>query len=166
MKINKSKTYLSYYINKYIPIKFHNKLINTYIAFNNEYYYWCMLYEFSGKLDFTTYEEELEKNPYYIKTIDTDKKHVLYVFSIPEDILDVITLFESGKYSRFPDIDNLIKYLVKVYSLPLNHDIVKILRRDPKYKEQLEEKLGELIDDEMDLSDLPDLDSENYIFTG
>lgn len=165
MKVNKSKTYLSYYINKYIPIEFHNKLKNTYIAFNDEYYYWCMLYEFSGKLDFTTYEEKLENNPYYVKTIDTDKTHVLYIFSIPEELNDVINLFVSGKYSKLPDRDNLIKYLVRTYNLPLNHDIVKILKKDPKLKERLENELDVIIDDDLDLSDLPDLNSENYIFS-
>lgn len=165
MKVNKSKTYLSYYINKYIPIEFHNKLKNTYIAFNDEYYYWCMLYEFSGKLDFTTYEEKLENNPYYVKTIDTDKTHVLYIFSIPEELNDVINLFVSGKYSKLPDRDDLIKYLVRTYNLPLNHDIVRILRKDPKLKERLENELDVIIDDDLDLSDLPDLNSENYIFS-
>lgn len=165
MKVNKSKTYLSYYINKYIPIEFHNKLKNTYIAFNDEYYYWCMLYEFSGKLDFTTYEEKLENNPYYVKTIDTDRTHVLYIFSIPEELNDVINLFVSGKYSKLPDRDDLIKYLVRTYNLPLNHDIVRILRKDPKLKERLENELDVIIDDDLDLSDLPDLDSENYIFS-
>lgn len=165
MKVNKSKTYLSYYINKYIPIEFHNKLKNTYIAFNDEYYYWCMLYEFSGKLDFTTYEEKLENNPYYVKTIDTDRTHVLYIFSIPEELNDVINLFVSGKYSKLPDRDDLIKYLVRTYNLPLNHDIVKILRKDPKLKERLENELDVIIDDDLDLSDLPDLNSENYIFS-
>ena len=165
MKVNKSKTYLSYYINKYIPIEFHNKLKNTYIAFNDEYYYWCMLYEFSGKLDFTTYEEKLENNPYYVKTIDTDKTHVLYIFSIPDELNDVINLFVSGKYSKLPDRDDLIKYLVRTYNLPLNHDIVRILRKDPKLKERLENELDVIIDDDLDLSDLPDLNSENYIFS-
>lgn len=164
MKINKSKTYLTYYFNKKIPIKFHQNLINTYIAFNNEYYCWCMLYKFSGKIEFTKYEQELEKSEFHIKTVDVDKEHVLYVFSIPKELDDVITLFTLGKYSYLPDINNLINYLVKNFNLPLNHNIVKILRRDNSLKKKLEDDLNIEIPEGLDLTDLPNLDNENYIF--
>lgn len=162
MKLNKSKTYLTYYFSKYIPIKFHKQLLNTYIAFNQEYYIWGMLYKFSGKKEFTDFEQKLLDNPYFKKSIDVSKETVLYLFNIPEELDDIIHLFISGKYSKLPNIDSLIIYLNKHFYLPLDHDIIKILKKDKEYKNKLEEELDIIIPDGLDLTDVPDLDSENF----
>ena len=104
LSVNKSKTYLLPYIDQFIKIKFINRLNNTYVFLNDEYRI-CLRYEYSGKKEFTDYEKELEENQYYEKTIDINKKEVLYVFHFPVEMLDEVDLFLSGKisYSRTPD---------------------------------------------------------------
>ena len=78
MKLNKSKTYFLPYIDEFIKIKFVDRLKNTYVFLNDEYKI-CLLYEYSAKKDIAEYENELETNEYYNRTIDVDKKTELYV---------------------------------------------------------------------------------------
>jgi hypothetical protein len=162
LKLNKSKTYILYYIGKYIPIKFLDKLNNTYIFFNNEYKI-CLRYTYSGKLEFTKYEKELESNEYYESTIDITKSEVLYTFNVPLELLDVLDLFISGKYSYLPEQEELVDFLICNFGLTEESKIIRIIRRDNELREALEEELNTKIPKDLDLSSLPDLDNENFI---
>lgn len=163
LKPNKSKTYLLPYIDAYIPIKFFAQLKNTYVSFNNSYSF-CLRYEYSAKKQFVDYERELEKNKYYKKTIDISKKEVLYVFDIPEDLFDVVDLYMSGKYSYLPQKEVVIGFLMKNFGLTIENKIIKILNRDEKLKEEIEDQLNVKIPDGMDLSSKPDVEDENFNF--
>lgn len=162
LQLNKSKTYLSYYFNKHIPIKFVKQFLNTYLVHDGLHYCWCMLYKFSGKLEFTNYEYELENSPYYIKTVDVDKHHVLYVFNIPTELDDVITTFINGKYSKLPERKELIRYLYQNFGLPLDSNITKILNRDASIRKKLEEELDVEIDPFAEVSSAPDMEAETF----
>lgn len=161
---NKSKTYLLPYINEYIAIRFLDRLENTYISFNDEYKI-CLRYLYSGKKEFTEYEKELESNIYYEKTIDINKKEVLYIFNIPEELFSTLDLFVSGKYSYLPNKELLISFLVKNFGLTLNSKIIKIINRDEQLKQEIEEELNIKIPDGQDISSIPELDQENYYYT-
>lgn len=160
---NKSKTYLLPYINEYVCIKFFEKLENTYISFNDEYKI-CLRYSYSGKKEFTEYEKELESNIYYEKTIDINKKEVLYIFNIPEELFSTLDLFVSGKYSYLPKKELLINFLIKNFGLTLNSKIIKVINRDEQIKRELEEELNVKIPDGQDLSSAPELEQENYYY--
>ena len=163
MKLNKSKTYLLAYFSKYIPIKFIKQINNTYLFFNNDYNF-CLRYEYSGKKEFTEYEKELESNEYYKLTIDINKKEVLYVFNIPDDLYSTVDLFISGKYSSLPDKEFLINFLIKNFDLKIEDKIIKIINRDLELKIKIEEELNIKIPEGVDLSSVPDLDDENFIY--
>lgn len=160
---NKSKTYLLPYIDKYITIKFFDRLENTYISFNDDYRI-CLRYKYSGKNEFTEYERELERNKYYEKTIDINKNEVLYVFQIPEEMFNIVDLYISGKYSYLPDKDFLIKFLVKNFGLTLNSKIIKIINRDEQLKNEIEEELNIKIPEGQDISSVPEIEEENYYY--
>jgi len=160
--LNKSKTYILPYISEYIPIKFINKLLNTYTFYNNEYAF-CLRYEFSGKKEFTQYEKELESNKYYRETIDVNKREVLYIFDIPEDLFNIVDLYLDGKYSYLPNKDIVIGFLMKHFGLTLDNKIIKILNRDESLKQEIEDQLNVKIPDGIDLSSCPNKDNENYI---
>lgn len=160
--ITKSKTYILPYIDKHIPIKFVGKLLTTYCFYNNEYAF-CLRYEYSAKKEFAQYEKELENNKYYKCTIDVNKKEVLYVFDIPEDLFDIVDLFMDGKYSYLPNKDIIIGFLMKNFGLTLENKIIKILNRDESLKQELEDQLNVRIPDGIDLSSPPDKDKENFI---
>lgn len=161
MSVNKSKTYLLPYIDQFIKIKFVNKLVNTYVFLNDEYRI-CLRYEYSGKKEFTDYEKELEENQYYEKTIDINKKEVMYVFHFPVEILDEVDLFLSGKISYMPRKDIMISFLVKHFGLTREDNILKIINRDESFKKELENKLNTKIPEGLDLTSIPDIENENF----
>lgn len=132
--------------------------------FNNEYRI-CLRYTFSGKKEFTEYESELEKNEYYDRTVDISKTEVLYVFHIPDELYEIIDLFLSGKYSYLPEKDTLIEYLEDNFGLNEDSKIIQIINRDERLKEQIEEEIGVKIPEGLDLSSVPDVNNENYIYT-
>jgi len=160
-KLNKSKSYLLAYINQYIKIKYIAKLNNTYLFYNNEYAF-CLRYEYSGKKEFTEYERELENNKYYKGTVDINKKEVLYIFDIPDELFETVDLYVSGKYSYLPNKELLINFLKKNFELTNDHKIIKIINRDIRLKHEIEENLNIKIPEGMDLSSLPDLECENF----
>lgn len=164
VKVTKSKTYFLPYINEYIPIKFLSRLATTYISYDNSYAF-CLRYEYSGKKEFTEYERELENNKYYKFTIDINKKEVLYVFEIPEELFDTLDLFVSGKYSYLPNKEFLINYLRTNFGLPSDHKIIKIINRDDTLRYEIEEQLNVRIPIQNDLSSPPDLSDENYFIS-
>ena len=157
MKLNKSKTYLLPYIDKYIKIKFINKLKNTYVFLNDEYRI-CLRYEYSGKKEF----KELENNEYYDRTIDINKQEVLYAFNVPIELLEVIDLFLSGKISYMPEKEVMISFLVKNFDLKQDSELIKIINRDESYKRKLELELNVNIPNGLDLTSIPDVENENF----
>lgn len=163
IKLCKSKTYVLPYINKYINIKFIDRLVNTYLFFNNDYAF-CLRYKFSGKKEFTEYEKQLEKSKYYKETVDINKEEVLYVFDIPDELFTVVDLYTSGKYSYLPEKELIIEFLITNFNLTLDNKIIKILNRDKGLREEIEEKLNVRISEDMDLSSPPNLELENFIF--
>lgn len=161
MKLNKSKTYFLPYIDEFIKIKFVDRLKNTYVFLNDEYKI-CLLYEYSAKKDFAEYENELETNEYYNRTIDVDKKTVLYVFDVPLELMDCLDMFLSGKISYMPKREVMISFLVKNFNVKKDDDLIKIIKRDPKYKEKLELELNVKIPDGLDLTSSPDIENETF----
>lgn len=166
MVFNKSRTYLIYYFNQFIPIKFKERLLNTYIMHEGDFF-WCMTYNFSGKRDFIEYESELTNSPYFLGTKNHDEKgnDVVYIFKIPDELIDVINLFTEGKYSELPDRDNLIAYILHFYNVTYECDVVGILTKDIGYRQKLEEMLNVNIPPKNELSTAPDLNKETYCTT-
>lgn len=161
MSVNKSKTYILPYMQEYINLKFINNIINTYLFYNGEYKF-CILYKFSGKKAFLNYEDELMSNPYFIKTIDVQNDKVLYVFEIPEDLFKAIELFMDGKYSRLPDKNKIKNFLTLHFGISEQHVIFHVLDRSEHLKKHLEENLNIVITDDLDLSDPPNVDTEEF----
>jgi len=158
--LNKSKTYLLYYFSETIGVKFFNLLLNTYLYHEGEKKI-CFLYKYAGSKKFSEFERSLEKNEHYVKTIDVSSDKVLFILKIPEDLEDVIDLFLKGKYSELPEKEELIFFLKSNFGLKDESKIIKIIKKDPILKRQIEEQLGQSIGD-LDLSSVPEFDKENF----
>lgn len=163
MVFNKSRTYLIYYFNNYIPIKFKERLLNTYIIHEGELF-WCMVYNWSGKKEFIEYESELTDSPYFLATNNVDEKgnNVVYIFKVPDELIDVVNLFIEGKYSKLPDKDRLIAYILNFYNITYECDVVGVLTKSSSYRQKMEDMLDMYIPEEYELSSIPDLDKETY----
>lgn len=164
-KATKSKTYLLYYINKYIPIKYIESLLNVYLYHENNGPAIVLIYKFLGKdLKFIEYEGELCNNEHFATTENYDKKgeYVVYVFNMPKELTDVINLFMLGKYSKLPERKHLIHYMIDNYGVGYDHKLIQVIRKDPNLKSQLEEELKTRIPEDNELASIPDVFEETY----
>jgi len=121
-----------------------------------------MVYKFSGKKNFLDYESELMANEYFIETLDIDHDKVLFVFEMPEEMFEVVDLFLDGKYSYLPEKDKIKQFLKYHYKLPKNHRIFHILDRTDILRKALEKDLKVSIPFDLDLSDPPDKELEEF----
>ena len=133
---------------------------NTYLYYEGELKV-CFLYKYSGKKDFTDYERSLEQNEHYCFTVDVSKDKVLFVMNVPEDLQDVISTFLEGKYSKLPEKAGLINFLKKNFGADEQTKIIRIIRKDIRLKEEMEQELNIKIGD-LDLSSLPEFSRENF----
>lgn len=161
MSVNKSKTYVLPYMTDYIDLKFVQSIINTYLFYNGEYKF-CILYKFSGKKEFTDYEDSLLSNPLFDTTVDVSTDQVLYVFDIPDDMYDIIETFIEGKYSRLPNKNKIKNFLIDHFNLSHNNIIFHVLDRSEVLREKIEGELNIEIDEELDLSDPPNVEAEEF----
>ena len=158
--INKSKTYLLYYFKEIFGLEFIENIINTYLFYEKEECI-CILYKFDGKRAFCDFESKLEKNQYYVKTVDVSVDMSLYVFEYPDELTAAISLFFKGKYSELPEIESCIDFLKRTFGLTEESKITRILRKDKLLKKEIEEHLGVFLGD-LDLSSIPCIDKENF----
>jgi hypothetical protein len=158
---NKSKTYLLPYMQDYIDLKYLDRLENTYVFYNAEYRF-CMMYIFSGKKDFTDYEESLMRNEYFVEAVDVSTTHVLYVFDFPDELYPVVELFIQGRYSYLPKKDKIKEFLSENFQIDDSHKIFHILDRSSELRELMEEMLGVEIDEKQDLAEKPDIINEEF----
>lgn len=166
MNYNKSRTYLLYYIDKYLtPIRFKKQLLNTYLFYADQGLCIGLLYDFLGTKEFTKYEQEhFFQNPYFIDTHNHDPKgdSVIYLFNVPDELVPTLNLFLDGKYSHLPERDLLINYVTNFFEISDNHPLIHIIRKSDEYRELLEEELNVKIPHDIDLTDKPSIDKETY----
>jgi len=62
-----------------------------------------LLYEFSGKKDYLSFEEALKSHEYYDSMYEPDKYHTMYVFNIPDEFKASYDKYMDGGYSKFSD---------------------------------------------------------------
>lgn len=143
-----------------LKISHFNLLKNTYLYYEGELKV-CFLYKYSGKKNFTDYERSLEQSEHYHKTVDVSKDKVLFVMNVPEELEDVIKTFLEGKYSKLPEKAGLIDFLKTNFGADDQSKIIRIIRKDIRLKQEMEEELNIKIGD-LDLSSLPEFSKENF----
>ncbi len=121
-----------------------------------------MLYQWSGKQDFTSYEEELMNHTLFVGHEDYGD-HVLYKFKLPENAQKLLKLFIEGKYSEYPYESKIaIRDFVQLRGFSNYDRIYKILNREESVRKQMEFELKTTIPPYAELSSPPDMDAENF----
>jgi ssDNA-binding Zn-finger/Zn-ribbon topoisomerase 1 len=159
----KSFTYILPLMAHFIDLRKRN-LVNTFIGcsdypeLDNHIF---LLYKFHGTKEYILYEEELENNTLFEKKFDPDKEHVMFAFKVPEDYQDVYNQFKAGKYSELPE-----DYKIQIFKyhniLSADHKVAKVLFKHPDLREELEERIGVEIPENMEVSSIPDMNLEIY----
>lgn len=115
---------------------FAHKIVNAF--FGDEEYpeldnHIFVLYRFYGSIEFIKYEEDLEREPSFVKSYDPDKKHVMKVFKVPERFEKDYELLKDGKYSKISD--DFKTRIIAFHRLPPEHPVVDVLyKREAAFK--------------------------------
>jgi hypothetical protein len=136
-------------------------LENSFITYTDSVYSIVLLYRFSESVLFSNFEKYVVKHPLFIKTIDIDFYHVMYLFNIPAKFQKDIVLFKEGKYSKLSYA--LKESILRFFDFNNDGVMAQILSKSDKRRVQLELELDAIIDEKIDLYSIPDLSKEVYI---
>jgi hypothetical protein len=171
MKSNKSQTYLLPLLSELVDLdkKYFKFIKNTYIYIEGYENCIALLHDFSFRNpDFTAYEHKLVKNELFVDLIDIEDQ-VFYIFKFPEVYLHEYNCFKEGKFSAFGvDAKELIlEFYNHIYKRNPNATsfllkVNQVLFKDKKLKNQIEDELNVRLDDNAELSTLPDEDAETF----
>ena len=126
---NKSITYIFPFVSSYVDFKFTNKILNSYVSFENDELF-CVMYKWSSDHDFLKFEKEISENPLYIGHSDFDDK-VVYRFKLNDDLRKGMNLFLQGDYSLFSEKHKkCVSDYVKSSGYKNAYRIIKIMDKD------------------------------------
>lgn len=159
----KSFTYILPLMAYFMDIRRRN-LVNTFIGCKNYPEldnHVFLLFKFHGTKDYILYEESLEENELFHSKFDPDKTHVMFVFHVPEDYQSIYDHFKSGRYSEFPE-----DYKIQIFKfhniISADHKVAQVLFKHPDLREEVEEKIGEELPENAEVSSIPDMNLEMY----
>ena len=85
----------------------------------------------------------------------------MFVFNVPEDYQDIYDLYLAGKYSEFPQ-----DYKIQIFKFhnitEATHRVAQVLFKHPDIREELEERLGVELPEDVEVSSVPDMELETY----
>lgn len=120
----------------------------------------ALLYRFSGEMLFTKFESAMCAMPNFIKFIDVDKYHVLFIFDIPSSARNSYRHFRNGQYSQIDDIWKLM--ILDYHGFDSNGKTGQILYKSPELRKSIEKRLMIQLPEEAELHDIPDMKYERF----
>ena len=161
--LNKSYTYVLPMLSTEIALV-KERLVNTFIG-DQEYPLYdnhiFLLYEFNGSKEFLEYEDFLKNTHLFVCSYDPDNTHVMYVFDVPAFYQTDYDLFKKGKYS---EMNRDYKVVIFAFHNIMDHEhrVAQVLFKHPDLREEWEERTGESIPENAEVSSVPDLNKEVY----
>ena len=157
---NKSLTYALPLLEEELNLEFCQLISNSYIINNDDEKSFSILYRFLGKPEFTKFEGRLMKHELF-KGHEDYGNYVLYKFDLTQEMEEGLSLFKEGKYSKFSNKhkNSILQFLEKRKWSTTK--VGMILNRDDTLI-QARKKKGEVIGDEDELLEKPDMKDENF----
>lgn len=173
IKKNKSNTYFLPLFDSYFRIKHFNLLQNTYLFYDDiGEDVFCLLYKFDGRVTgsyqrrsgFTIYEQTIRNSELYLSEEDHDE-YVLYVFKIPDELIEAKHLLLDGKYSQLTEKQKqkIVGFIYHKYGNVPATQVNDILYKSAELKERLEEILKHKLSDNAELSSIINYEEEIFI---
>jgi hypothetical protein len=134
--------------------------VNAFMATPEEPECIALLYRFSGEPIFTKFESALCSFRNFKRRIDPDPYHVLFVFDIPEEAKSSYVAFRDGRYSEIDDDWKL--RILEFHGFDFDGHTGKILFRDPRLRQDLEERLDVQLPENAELHSKPKLELETF----
>lgn len=119
-----------------------------------------VLHKVDDTKEFSDYCETLCKHPMFVERYQPDNTHLMFVFRISDDFLNDYRKFRDSKYSRMSD--DYKRHLKSFFKIFDTHPVMKILNRDEKFREGLEETLGVIMDKEAEVASALRMEVEVY----
>jgi len=132
--------------------------VNAFIDDDSKYL--SLMYRFTGTELYKQFEETMMKDSLFIKHIDYDPYHVMYVFRVPEEFEVDVEAFKEGKYSLFSKA--LRQRILKFYGNEDQAGIMKVIRQDESLRKNIEKELKLKLSSDSELASKPDLKTEIY----
>jgi hypothetical protein len=155
----KTSTFLLPLLNKTKKtLKFNSYFVNAFL--DNTFTNICLLYRFTGTELYKDFEAAIMKEPLFIKHIEYDPYHVMYVFKIPKQFESDVKCFQEGKYSGFSKL--LRERIWKFYGKEEGSAVLQVVKKNKELKKKMEELLNIELSDEAELASKPELDKEIY----
>jgi hypothetical protein len=99
-----------------------------------------LLFRFDPSIEFRNFEEELSKHPNFIKSIDVDKYHVLYCFSIPSEYEEDYYKILNSQYSKTSE--KFKKHILAFNGFNTEGETYGILYKTDKIRQKREEEFS------------------------
>jgi len=171
---NKSKTYLLPLICEELGLKYIDRLVNTYLYYEEDYtkciyllykYNFDYDYENNVRTGMIAYDEYLKSLPNFIKSYEFTE-YVLYKLKIPEIYEEEYNKFTKGQYSSLKnETKNTILSFIKTHfpTAKVRYTRIKdVLIKNPVLKQYWEDKLGIKLEDKQELSSVMDKIAETF----
>jgi hypothetical protein len=163
MMLNKSYTYVLPMLSTEIALV-KQGLVNTFIGdkdypqYDNHIF---LLYKFNGSKEFLEYEDFLSNTHLFVAKYDPDDSHVMFVLDVPAFYQTDYDMFKQGKYS---EMNRDYKVIIFAFHdiMDYEHRVAKVLFKHPDLREEWEERTGTDIPESMEVSSVPDLNTEVY----
>ena len=164
--LNKSYSYLIPLLNEHIEIKkeWFILLKNVYTRFRGEQKVIVLVYEDYESEDFTNYISSLKQSNLFRYSLD-ENEEIILIFSFPEEYLPEYEYYNCGKFSKFKNASKLkiLNYLLDVHNATITNKVKDVLYKNSRLRNKLEDKLGMNIDEDSELSSIPDPFNETLI---
>lgn len=159
-EINKSLIYMSPCLMEYVNIS-HKNLVDAYLFYNDEYEPPKIIIKIKWTKGMAAYEQQLMNCQLFLQDLDCkDKKHLVYMFKIPEEFLKDYYTFLNGKYSQLSN--KLKRNIKKFWGINSNSRLYKVLEKSEELRQQIEEELVCTIPASAELSSKPNFKEETY----
>lgn len=173
IKKNKSTTYFLPLFDSYFRIKYFNLLQNTYFFYDDiKEDIFCILYKFDGRVvgsyqsrdGFTVYEQRIRESKLYMSEEDFGE-YVLYVFKLPDELIETKHTLLEGKYSKLSDKqkEKIVHFIYEKYGNGPATQVSNILYKSAELRERLEEILNHTIPKDAELSSIIEAEEETFI---
>jgi len=153
-KRTKSFYYLLPMIGPHKELFMLDKLVNVFIATENNSDCIALLYRFSADPLFLQLEKAFKQFSYFREVEDIDPYHVLFVFNVPDKYRREYNKFIKGQYSKLVKMYKL--HILEFFNLDKNSQVCQVLFKSSKRKKLLENILGVTLPDDSELLSIVD----------
>ena len=141
-----------------IQLRYDSYFINAFVDDDSKHM--SLMYRFTGTELYKKFEEVMMKNSLFVKHIDYDPYHVMYVFRVPEEFEVDVEAFKEGKYSLFSK--TLRQRILKFYGNEDQAGTMKVIRQDEGLRKAMEKELKIELSVDAELASKPNLETEIY----